>query len=60
MLARATAAGVERMVTIGTNPADWQPSLDLCRSHANVRCALGVHPNYLHRLIKNLDLKSEL
>ena len=22
--------------------------------------ALGVHPNYLHRLIRNLNLKSEL
>jgi TatD DNase family protein len=34
------------MVTIGTSPSDWQPCLDVCRKYANVRCALGVHPNY--------------
>jgi TatD DNase family protein len=45
-MARAAAAGVERMVTIGTNPPDWPDCLDVCRDHPNVRCALGVHPNY--------------
>jgi TatD DNase family protein len=46
VMSRAAAAGVRRMVTIGTHPGDWEPCLDVCRRHANVRCALGVHPNY--------------
>jgi TatD DNase family protein len=46
VMSRAAAAGVNRMVTIGTHPADFEPCLDLCRRFANVRCALGVHPNY--------------
>ena len=30
------------------------------RSHATAARLLGVHPNYLHRLIKNLNLKSRV
>jgi Nif-specific regulatory protein len=30
------------------------------RSHTAAARLLGVHPNYLHRLIKNLDLKSAI
>jgi TatD DNase family protein len=46
VMSRAAAVGVTRMVTIGTHPDDWEPCLDVCRRYANVRCALGVHPNY--------------
>jgi len=46
VMSRAAAAGVSRMVTIGTDPGDWQPCLDVCARYANVRCALGVHPTY--------------
>lgn len=46
VLARAAAAGVERMVTIGTDPTDWQPCLEVCARFPNVRCALGIHPTY--------------
>jgi TatD DNase family protein len=50
VLARASVAGVIRIITIGTNPSDWQPVLDLCRARDNVRCAIGVHPNYCHEV----------
>jgi len=46
VLARAKAVGVTRMITIGTDLEDAQQCLDLCRQHSNVRCAIGVHPNY--------------
>ena len=46
VLARASAAGVTRMITIGTSLDDAQKCLALCMDHANVRCAIGVHPNY--------------
>ena len=30
------------------------------RNYAQAARLLGLHPNYLHRLIRNLDLKSTL
>src|SRR5277367_4485567 len=50
VLARAAAAGVDRMVTIGTHPADWDAALALTNGRPNVRCALGAHPNYCHEI----------
>jgi len=50
VLARATAAGVDRMITIGTNPSDWQPVLEVCAGREQLRCAVGVHPNYCHEV----------
>jgi TatD DNase family protein len=48
VLSRAAAAGVSRMITIGTTIADARAAIALCREHANVRCAVGIHPNYTH------------
>jgi two-component system, NtrC family, response regulator HydG len=30
------------------------------RNYTQAAKLLGVHPNYLHRLIRNLDMKTEL
>jgi TatD DNase family protein len=46
VLARARAAGVDRMVTIGTDLEDAIDALEICRQHSNVRCAIGIHPNH--------------
>lgn len=46
VLARARAAGVERVVTIGTHPADHQKALSVARAHADVHVALGIHPHH--------------
>jgi len=46
VLHRAAAAGVVRMVTIGTDLDDDLACIELCRALPNVRCAIGVHPNY--------------
>jgi TatD DNase family protein len=48
VLARAAAAGVTRMITIATNLADDEAAIALCRTLPDVRCAIGVHPNYTH------------
>jgi TatD DNase family protein len=48
VLARAAAAGVTRMITIGTDRADDEAAISLCRTLPHVRCAIGVHPNYTH------------
>lgn len=46
VLSRARAAGVERMITIGTDAADGRNAIELCRAHAQLRCAVGIHPNH--------------
>jgi TatD DNase family protein len=46
VLERATAAGVHRMITIGTDLDDDMACIELCRALPNVRCAIGVHPNH--------------
>src|SRR4051794_41059493 len=48
VLSRARAAGVTRFVTIGTGLADDEAAVALCRGRADVRCAIGGHPNYSH------------
>jgi TatD DNase family protein len=50
ILSRAAAAGVEKMVTIGTKPGDWEAALALVADRQNIRCALGVHPNHCHEV----------
>jgi TatD DNase family protein len=43
---RARAAGVHQLITIGTNLEDARAAIALCQDHPNVRCAIGIHPNY--------------
>ncbi|MGD0770232.1 MAG: TatD family hydrolase [Tepidisphaeraceae bacterium] len=50
VLARAAAAGVGNIVTIGTHPADWDAVLGVTKRRPNVRCAVGAHPNYCHEI----------
>jgi TatD DNase family protein len=46
VISRAKAAGVVRMITIGTSVQDAQAAIALCRGRDDVRCAVGIHPNY--------------
>src|SRR5688500_16768357 len=48
VLSRARDAGVTRFITIGTTLDDGAAAIALCRDHPDVRCAIGVHPNYSH------------
>ena len=48
VLKRAAAAGVTQMITIGTSLEDARAAISLCQQHPNVRCAIGIHPNYTH------------
>jgi TatD DNase family protein len=47
VLSRARAAGLTRVITIGTDPADWDGAIALCRRDDLIRCAVGLHPCYL-------------
>jgi TatD DNase family protein len=46
VIERARVAGVTRMITIGTDLEDGRAAIALCRGRDNVRCAVGIHPNY--------------
>jgi TatD DNase family protein len=50
VLARAAAGGVSRIVTIGTNPKDDAAAIEVCKGRENLRCSIGVHPNYCHEV----------
>lgn len=46
VIERARVAGVTRMITIGTDLEDARAAIALCRGRDNVRCGVGIHPNY--------------
>jgi TatD DNase family protein len=50
VLLRARNAGVTRIITIGAEPADDRAAIELCRNRPELRCAIGVHPNYCHEV----------
>lgn len=43
-LARASGAGVKRIIEVGCSTGEWQEVLAFCRNNANVSCVLGIHP----------------
>jgi TatD DNase family protein len=45
VVARARAAGVTRILTIGTNPESCRRALTLAESHDGVFAILGIHPH---------------
>ncbi len=45
VLARARAAGVDAMITIGTSPEDWRTYQEIARGHPGfVHYTVGLHP----------------
>jgi TatD DNase family protein len=46
VLERARAAGVTRVITIGTDLADQDKALAIARQHADVFAVLGIHPHH--------------
>lgn len=48
VLARASAAGVVRMISVGTDLQDDRAAVALCQQRPNLRCAIGIHPNHSH------------
>lgn len=45
VLARARAAGVDRMVTVGTDLASSRAAVELAERHAGVYAAVAIHPH---------------
>jgi TatD DNase family protein len=46
VLQRAAAAGVTRVITIGTDIPDHDKAIAIVRAHAPVFAALGIHPHH--------------
>ncbi len=49
VLARAAAAGVAELVTIGTTLEQSRAIQGIAEAHANVWCTVGVHPQNAHK-----------
>jgi TatD DNase family protein len=47
VLRRATAAGVTRIITIGTSVESSQRAVDLAEKYPNIFAVIGVHPTYV-------------
>ena len=45
MLARARAAGVTRMIVVGTEVRSSEAAFELCRRHAGLFPTAGIHPH---------------
>lgn len=61
VLRRASEAGVSRMITVSTELNDARDSVTLCQGRSNLRCAVGVHPNYSqHVKVTEIDQLREI
>lgn len=50
VIARARAAGIERIVVPGLEPKQWAPLLALAQSDPLLRAAAGIHPQFVPAL----------
>ena len=46
VIAAARAAGVDRMISVGTTPDDAERAIAVAEKHENVYVAAGLHPHY--------------
>ncbi len=53
VIARALAAGVTRILSIGTDPDSWARTLEIAEQHDGVYAVMGLHP---HEASRELDL----
>ncbi|MDX1682501.1 MAG: TatD family hydrolase [Phycisphaeraceae bacterium] len=50
VIAAAKAAGVDRMISVGTTPADGRAAVAIAREQAGVFATTGIHPLYVSRI----------
>ena len=61
VIAAAHAAGVDRMISVGTTPDDALAAVKLAERHAGVFAAAGLHPHYVagaekHAVVTHLSI----
>jgi TatD DNase family protein len=54
-VAEARAAGVERLITVGTDVAESQRAIEVARSHEGVWATAGVHPHEAKEGVDGLE-----
>src|SRR4051812_15109369 len=54
VLQRAEAAGVTRIITIGTSVTSSRRAVDLSQKHPNVFAVIGFHPSYVEQADENV------
>ena len=54
VIADAHAAGVDRMISVGTTPEDAQQAIALTQRFDNVYATAGLHPGYAHQADLNI------
>src|SRR3954467_7774753 len=54
VLQRAEAAGVTRIITIGTSVMSSRRAVDLAEKHPNVYAVIGFHPSYVEEADENV------
>ncbi len=60
VLADADAVGVDRMISVGTTPADAARALALARRYPRVFATAGVHPHYAEPFVDRAGLQDAL
>jgi len=50
VIARATAAGVTRIISIGTDLEDSQRNIEIAEQFTSVYAAVGIHPTSVHEI----------
>ncbi len=58
VIAKTFDGGVEKIIEIACEPAEWQPAIDLSNKYeGQIFCAAGIHPIYASKFT-NADFKS--
>lgn len=60
VLADADAAGVDRMISVGTTPADAERAIALAQRFPRVFATAGVHPHYAEQFMDRAGLHDAL
>ena len=55
VVAHARAAGVDRMICVGTSPADARAAIDLAERFDGVYATAGFHPHYVAEAEEGID-----
>lgn len=55
VLRRARLAGVTGFITVGTDPKEWQSTIELAERERDVFCSLAVHPHDAERYVGGSD-----
>jgi len=50
VITKAFANGMTRMVSVGTEPLDWEQALSMTEKDARIKAAIGIHPHWYNEL----------